>query len=220
MLTILAGNEKELITAGAALSGGLLGWFGRGLGFWLARRVTGAGRKEHVDYLTSVAGLMSKMRADGTSVEEVAAFGSALRSPALVQSREVASIVEIRHCAEIDRFSSSYAMRTRASAQLDLANAKLMQIQVDQRLVLEEVEEEPVAEMHKTWTEYRRALMEAAASEYSGGTIGSIVAALVGIAETERRSEELQSWVVARVERLQQDELFVIAAAAELTNAD
>ena len=201
MLTNLSETQLKLFIAGIGLVAMLFGWFGRGISFLLSRWMTGAGKREEVTYLASVADLAGKLRTSGMTFDEIADFEKLFRTPALRASPASTSLLIGTEEHEPDAFSNTVAMGARAAAASDVAEAQLQQALVDLFLLTHEPEREHLDAAYAAWVEYRRTLQSAAGAEYSGGTFAPIAGTLAGIAETERKTAEIKALVEERSAR-------------------
>jgi uncharacterized protein YecT (DUF1311 family) len=93
------------------------------------------------------------------------------------------------------------AMKMRTGAAYGVAEAKLDQALMDLRLLIGEHEWEHVEKAQENWNRYRSCLEDAALREYEGGTHATLAMALVGLAETERRANEVREQVEERAAR-------------------
>ncbi len=84
-------------------------------------------------------------------------------------------------------------MKMRADAALDVANAKLDQAIVDLRFLLRSDEEAKLADTQVSWAAYRDASSSYARQQFDGGTHAPLTAALTAVAETERRTAEIEA---------------------------
>lgn len=187
-----------VIVAGVGLTGLVLGWFINGLGFLLKRKLAETPKSERAAYLNTVADLAAKMRASGMTIEEVHAFEAALRNPAVASSVAAISVVDSVDLDDAPRaFDTNYAMKSRTRAAYDVAEAQLSQALTDLQL-LSGGEDETLIEVQKRWTDYRTALEGREMARYQGGTHATLALALAGLAETERRTEEVRAEVAER----------------------
>ncbi|WP_288757097.1 lysozyme inhibitor LprI family protein [uncultured Brevundimonas sp.] len=190
-----------VIVAVVGLTGLVLGWFINGLGFLLKRKLAGTPKTERAAYLNTVTDLAAKMRASGMTIEDVHAFEAALRNPAVASSEAATGVVDALDLDEGPRaFDTNYAMKSRARAAYDVAEAQLSQALTDLRL-LSGGDNEMLDEVQKRWTEYRTALEDRELARYQGGTHATLALALAGLAETERRTEEIRAEVAERSAR-------------------
>ena len=190
-----------VIVAGVGLAGLVLGWFINGLGFLVKRKLAGMPKSERAAYLNTVTDLAAKMRASGMTIEEVHAFEAALRNPAVVSSEAATSVIDSVDLDDGPRaFDTNYAMKSRTRAAYDVAEAQLSQATTDLQL-LSSGEDETLIEVQRRWTDYRTALEDREMARYKGGTHATLALALAGIAETERRTEEVRAEVAERSAR-------------------
>lgn len=190
-----------LLVAGVGLTGMVLGWFANGLGFLMKRRLAGTPKSERAAYLNTVTDLAAKLRASGMTLEEVHAFEAALRNPAVVSSEAATSVIDTADLEDGPRaFDTNFAMKTRARAAYDVAEVKLSQALMDLRL-LSGGDDEKLDEVQQRWTDYRTALEDREMSKYQGGSHATLALALAGLAETERRTEEVRAEVTERAAR-------------------
>ena len=201
MLIEMNSIPTPLVVAGVGLVGVALGWGVNGIGFILKRKLAGAPKTERAAYLTTVTDLAAKLRANGMTIDEVHAFEAVMRSPAVVSSEAASNVIDP---ADQDdgrgSFDSNYAMKSRARAAYDVAEAQLAQALMDLRL-LSGGEDEKLDEVQKRWEEYRTAIEDREMSKYAGGTHATLAMALAGLAETERRTEEVRAEASERTAR-------------------
>lgn len=197
----LTANEVTLLVATASLAGGLMGWFGRGIGFLLTRWWTGSPSHERANYLNTVVDLGAKLRANGMTMDEVQLLEEMVRKPSIKSSDAATQTVTQIANNEPSAFSSNYAMKMRTRAASGVAEAKLDQVLQDLRLLVSDDEWECVENAQEHWVAYRDALAEGARREYEGGTHAGLAAVLTAVAETDRRTEEIQAQVDERSAR-------------------
>jgi len=201
----LTSNQVALIGTAALLIGGFIGWLGRGAGFVLKRWLTGSPKQERATYLNTVADLGAKLRAHGMTMDEVQKLEDAVQNPS-VQSSSTANQVVKQLSAEADdaepeAFQSNMAMKMRTDAAYEVAEAKLKQALMDLRLLVGEHEWVCVETAQGHWQAYRRALEDWALREWDGGTGATLAMQLIGMAETERRADEIRAQVKERADR-------------------
>jgi uncharacterized protein YecT (DUF1311 family) len=197
-----------LLTPEGALVLGLVsafaGWFGRGIAAVLWRWWTGAPKHDRAAYFNSLADLGAKLRGSGMTVEEVRELEAMLRDPSLT-SKAMPKIVDAEAAApepgEPEAFHSNVVMKARAHAAYETADAKLNQALVDLRVLIRPDEEEALDAAQACWKAYRRALEDCALREYEGGTHAPLAMTLRGLAETERRTAEVEAEVADRASR-------------------
>jgi hypothetical protein len=198
----LTSNELTLLTTGALLVGGFLGWLGRGLGFLLGRRVTGAPKHERAKYLNTLADFGAKLRSSGMTFDDVHELERIIQNPSLISSAAVTGVVEqVIECDEPEAFYSNAAMKNRTWAAYEVAEANLNQALTDLRLLVGEEEWEPFVTLQDHWRAYRSGLEDVARREYEGGTHAGLAAMWAGLAETERRTAEVRAVVKERAAR-------------------
>jgi uncharacterized protein YecT (DUF1311 family) len=199
----LSTNQVTLLIAAATLLGGVVGWFGKGVGFLLTRWWTRAPIHERADYLNSVADLAAKLRAHGMSMEDVRQLEEVVRSPSITSSPAASGfVVQLSdEAGEPAAFQSNYAMKMRKGATYGVAEAKLHQALQDLKLLMGDSEWECIEKAQGHWEAYREALTEGARREYEGGTHAGLAAVLTAIAETERRADEIRAQVDERARR-------------------
>ena len=190
-----------LLVAGVGLAGIALGWFVNGLGFLLKRKLTGTPKSERAAYLNTVTDLAAKLRASGMTIEEVHAFEAVLRNPAVASSEAASGVIDTVDLHDGPRaFDTNFAMKARARAAYDVAEAQLNQALTDLRL-LSGGDDPKLDEVQDRWTAYRTALENRELAKYQGGSHATLALALAGLAETERRTEEVRTEVAERSAR-------------------
>lgn len=196
----LTGPEVTLLVAVIGFAGGLLGWFGRGIAFVLRRWWTKAPKKEDAIYLNSVADLAAKLRANGMTMEDVRGFEVMMRGSTAASSEAAKKVVEelVDRPSEPEAYHNNVAMKARTGAAYQVAEASLEQALLDLQLLMNEYENEALVSAQDRWREYRTALENCALREYEGGSHAPLAMILVGLAETERRAEEIRAQVVER----------------------
>jgi hypothetical protein len=102
---------------------------------------------------------------------------------------------------EPEVFHSNLAMKARTGAAYSVAEAKLDQALMDLHLLVGDKEWACTERAQEHWRAYRSALEDSALCEYEGGTHATLAMALVGLAETERRTEEILAQVKDRAAR-------------------
>jgi uncharacterized protein YecT (DUF1311 family) len=199
----LATNQVTLLVAAAGLIGGLIGWFGKGVGFLLARWLTGAPKHERAKYLNTVADLATKLHANGMTMEEVRRMEEMLQAPSITSSDAAIHVVEqlANDASEPTAFQSNNAMKTRTGAAYGVAQAKLHQALQDLKLLVGDGEWECIEKAQEHWAAYRDELAESARREYEGGTHAGLAAGLNAVAETQRRTDEIQAQIAERSRR-------------------
>lgn len=195
--------QATLIVAAITLVAGLVGWFGRGITFLLHRWWTGAPKRENAAYLNSVADLAAKLKANGTTLDEVRQFEKIMRKPSLATSTAATEVVEAieEKSDTYAAFLSSVAMKARTGADYGVADANLEKALVDLRLLLSAEETEALEVAQERWSEYRTALEVCAGLEFEGGTHAPLAGMMAGLTETERRTAEVRSEVQERAAR-------------------
>lgn len=199
----LTANQMALIGIAAGLMGGVLGWIGRGASFVLKRWFSGSKQQERAAYLNAVADLGAKMRSHGMTLDEVRRLESMMQAPSIAGSNAVTGVVEqlAADQDEPEAFQSNAAMKMRTGAAYEVAEARLYQALMDLQLLMDEREWECIEKAQKHWIAYRSALEDCALREYEGGTHATLALRLVGMAETERRADEIRAQVKNRAER-------------------
>jgi uncharacterized protein YecT (DUF1311 family) len=200
----LTANQVALLVAAAGIAGGLIAWFGKGLGFLLSRWWTRAPEQERATYLNTIADLGGKLRAHGMTIDEVRKLEEVVQNPSVRSSETATGVVRQlvdAEEAESDAFETNAAMKMRTSAAYEVAEAKLNQAITDLRLLIGEREWECVERAQEHWRAYRDALQEWTLREWDGGTGAGLAAGLVGMAETERRADEILAQVKERCRR-------------------
>jgi len=193
----LTAPQATLIGAVLVLIGGLVG---RGFAFVLKRRMTGAPKHEQAAYFNSVADLAGKLRAHGMTIEDVQDLEALMRNPAIAASPAANEAVEamVEDADEPQAFQSNAAMRARASAAFEVAEAKLMQALMDLRLLIDIEENVALNAVQSAWAEYRKELTLFASLEFGSGTHAPLAGTLARLAETERRAAEVRAQVKER----------------------
>lgn len=201
----LSSNQAALIGTAALLVGGFIGWLGRGAGFVIKRWWTGSPKQDHATYLNTVADLGAKLRVHGMTMDEVRKLEQVVQNPSVQSSSTANEVVEQLAAdaddAEPEAFQSNMAMKMRTGAAYEVAEAKLNQALMDLRLLVGEHEWECVEEAQGHWQAYRRGLENWALREWDGGTGATLAMAFVGMAETERRADEIRAQVRDRADR-------------------
>lgn len=200
----LSANQVALLVAGAGLLGGLIGWLGRGLGFLLRRWWTGSPRQERASYLNTVADLLAKLRVHGMTIKEVRELEEVIQNPSIGSSKAATQLVEqlVNDAAdEPQAFQSNYAMKMRAGAAYDVAEARLQQALRDMQLLVSERGWECIKKTQEHWQAYRKTIEDFERLDFEGGTHAGLAAALAGLAETERRADEIRAQVDERARR-------------------
>src|SRR5207244_644104 len=158
---------------------------GRGFAYLVRRWWTGAPKKEHVAYLTSIADLAAKLRASGMNIDDVRQLETILRSPAIASSEAAGEVVQpLVDKSDPAEFQSNPALKARAAASYSVAEARLDQALMDLQLLISDGEWEIVEKAQKYWQGYRRALEDSALRQYQGGTHAPLAMTLAGLAET------------------------------------
>jgi uncharacterized protein YecT (DUF1311 family) len=194
---------QALQAALIAVVGGLIGWIGHGFSFVLTRWWTGSPKLDHASYLSTVADLGVKLRANGMTIEDVRQLEAIMRDPSISSSVSAQKVVEeiVESPIEPDVFSSNFAMKARTGAAYSVSEAKLQQVILDLQLILEKSESEALELAQNHWREYRSALENCARLEYEGGTHAPLAGLFAGLTETERRADELRAQVAERSAR-------------------
>lgn len=197
------GMEYLLTPEGALVLGllcALAGWFGKGIAAVLWRWWTGAPKQDHAAYFNALTDIGVKLRASEMTVEDVRELEAILRDPTLASPAgsmvvEAAATLEPN---EPEAFQSNAVMKARGGAAYDIAKATLAQALLDLRVLVRPDEEETLDAAQACWEAYRRALEDCTLREYAGGTHATLAMTLRGIAETERRTAEIQAEVAER----------------------
>lgn len=189
--------QASLIVAAITLVAGLIGWFGRGFTYLVHRWWIDAPKKEQAAYLNNVADLAAKLKANGTTLDEVHQFEKIMRKPDLATSAAATLIVEAiaDESVTYSVFVSNMAQKARTGADYGVADANLEKALVDLRLLLGVNEAAALEIAQERWNEYRKALENYAALEFEGGTHAPLAGMMAGLAETERRTAEIRSQV-------------------------
>jgi uncharacterized protein YecT (DUF1311 family) len=192
-----------LLIAVAGIAGAFIVWLGKGGTFLLTRWWTGSPKQERATYLNSVVDLGAKLRAHGMTLEEVRKLEEVVQNPSVQDSKAASQVTEdiLGDSSEPEAFQSNMAMKMRAGAAYEVAEAKLEQALMDFRLLIDEHEWEHIEKAQEHWRAYRACLEDAALREYAGGTHATLAMSLVGMAETERRADEIRAQVKERTER-------------------
>ena len=199
----LSAPQATVIGAALVILGGLAAYFGRGLAFILQRRLIGAPRHEQAAYLNSLADLLGKLKVNGATMEDVHRLEVVLRNPAFASGPVAAKAVEdmADDADEPHAFHSNYAMKARAGAAYEVADAQLKQALMNLKLLVSEKKAKALDAVQRKWTEYRRLLAISAALEFEGGTHAPLAASMTGLSETERRTNEISAQVKERSAR-------------------
>lgn len=186
-----------------AFVGGLAGWVGHGFSFVLKRWWTGSPKHDQATYLSAVADLGVKLRTNGMTMEDVRQLEAIMRDPSIYSSSTAQQMVEeiAEDANEPDYFSSNVAMKARATAAYEVAEAKLQQSILDLRFLLNERENKALKITQQHWRDYRRAMENCALFEYEGGSHATLAMVFAGLSETQRRADELRAQVVKRSAR-------------------
>ena len=191
-----AGASALWICGGVGFAAALIGWFGRGLAFLIKRWFVGDKHRERLEYISQLADLKIKLRESGLNVEEVEEVAQLLKNPKSKASDKARAVVnEMKEdFQKFDPFDSNVAMKGRAGASYEVANAQLEQALVDLRLVVGE--DWPFIERtHEAWLVYRKSLEEWAYQQFEGGTHAPLSMTMAGLSETERRTAEIREEV-------------------------
>jgi uncharacterized protein YecT (DUF1311 family) len=137
------------------------------------------------------------------TMEEVRRLEEVVHNPSITSSTGASQVLEqlADDAAEPEAFHSNVAMKGRASAAYEVAEAKLNQALMDLGLLVSEREWEAIDRAQDQWRSYRKALEDCALREYEGGTHATLALMLVGMAETERRTAEILAQVKDRAAR-------------------
>jgi uncharacterized protein YecT (DUF1311 family) len=192
----LSDSQVALVVACFTLLAGLAAWFGRGIAFMLQRKVTDAKAKEDVAYIREVVDLSERLTANGMTIDDARRLGALLRAPAANHGEAAKEAMSA--LLEPEAFQSNMAMKMRAGAAYEVAEAKLKQVILDLELLLSEGEEEALNAAQEAWLEYRTRLEDRALRQFHGGTHATLAMAITGLSETERRTEELAAEVKER----------------------
>ena len=196
-------NQGPLLLVIVGLGGSLLGWFGKGLAFLLKRRLMGSPKQERVAYLNTVVDIGAKLRAHGMTMEDVGVLEEIVQNPLIKASSAATQVVTemTTNVPDNQAIHSIYSMKVRASAAYAVAETKLNQALTDLKLLIGVREWECMSTAQEHWKAYRTALEDCARREYEGGTHAGLAGGLTGLAETERRTAEIQGQVAERAQR-------------------
>lgn len=194
----LSDSQVALVVAGAGMVGGLIAWFGKGLSFLLHRRVTGAKAKEQVNYIKDVVDLSERMTAAGMTIEDARQFEALLRAPNANQGDAARAALGSLIDEPPTAFVNNMAMKLRADAACQVAQAKLRQVIVDLKLLLSEEEQTALDAAQVAWEAYLQSLEERSFVRFEGASHSTLAMMITGLSETERRTEELQAEVKER----------------------
>jgi len=189
-------TEVQLIIAGVSLVSGLIGWFGRGLSFILTRWWTSSAKHERAVYLNAVAEFGSKLRSSGMTITDVTQLEEIMGNPTIGSSE--AAVNAVVGSDGGDAPETNYAMKMRVGAAYEVAVAQLNQALTDLRLRVRESEWEQIEKTQEKWEAYRTEVETCALLRYEGGTHAGLAVALAGLAETERRTAEIEAEVEER----------------------
>lgn len=191
-----------IIVAFVGLAGIALGWGINGIAYFVKRKLTGASNAERASYLNNVTDLAGKLRANGMTLDDVHAFESVMRSASVSSSVSADKIVsELASTNEPSVFHSNVAMKGRVGVAYEVAEAKLKQALLDLHLLLHDGEHELLEEAQEAWKVYRRILEDRSLREYYGGTHAPLAAIATGLAETERRTDQILAEIDERLKR-------------------
>lgn len=150
-------------------------------------------------HLSSLADLRAKMQAGGMTLKDIEVLEASLTTG------ELSNVVEGGVPADADEddnlpqtYWTTYAMRMRAGARLNLLDAQLNEVLIDLGTLVDETGEAALNKAQRAWLVYRRQEMRYAASHYEGGTIAPLIAVAHAISVTERRIEQMREEVVQR----------------------
>ena len=179
-----------------------MGWFARGLGFVIKRRLTGAKKQDRAAYLNTVADVGAKMRQHGMTLEEIGELEALMQNPAVAASSGVTEVVEqAANDEEPSAFLTNYAMKVRTGTAYSVADAQLNQALEDLRLLMTDKEWECLEKVQEHWKAYRHSLAESGRLEFEGGTHAGLASIFVALSETERRGAEVRAQVEERARR-------------------
>ena len=191
-----------LIVASVGVISLALGWAANSIAFFVKRKLSGSAHSEKAAYLNSVTDLATKLRANGMTISDVHELEKLMRSAPVVSSQGVGAVVgEIASSSEPSAFSSNQAMKGRVGAAYQVAEAKLEQALLDLHLLLGDAEHELLDQAQEAWAVYRRILEDRSLREYNGGTHAPLAAVATGLAETERRTDQILAEVEERSNR-------------------
>lgn len=199
-MNTLSNIPVPVIVAGVGLTGLALGWLASGLGFLAKRKLSETPKTERAAYLNMVTDLVAKLRTNGMTINDVHAFEEVLRNPAVATSDAAIKVIDESYEDEPAAFHTNFAMKSRARAAYDVAEAQLAQALTDLRLLIGG-DDEHLDEVQKRWLAYREALEDRELARYSGGTHATLALALAGLAETERRTGEVRAEIAERSSR-------------------
>ncbi len=191
--------EATVIAAVIAIFAGLVSQSLKGVGYLIERRVTGAGQDEQLERGLKIAQLLAIMGGQGASAHDVRQMGVLLRRPEIMASTANNDIVS--HAgkdAEPAQYGDNHAMKARAGAAYEVAQAQLGQALGDLALLLRPDESARLEAVQGCWMAYRDALAEMARQEFDGGTHAGLAGVMTALAETERRTVEVRDMVAER----------------------
>lgn len=187
----------------------MIGFFGRGLAFMAKRAVSGSKRQEDATYMASIVEIGAKLKQSGMTTNDVQQVLDIVRTPSILSSEAAVEAVTGSGVVEEATpqlpqpaaFDSNFAIKTRTSAAIEVADAELSQALTDLELLVSDAEWKAMEIAQARWREYRAATTDYAYSEYEGGTHAGLAAGLAALAETERRATQIRADVEERSRR-------------------
>lgn len=189
-----------------------LGAVGRESLFLVRRYLSGASRKDHLEYLAGTATLVKTLKDAGVSMDELNSIAATIKRPSIRNnllpalnsgrpSQDEGGTVTLEAEQRYGYDGNNYEMKSQAGFDYQSAEVRLSITvrQLSERLCQDELE--AFSRAQAAWTIYRDALAEASRAEYSGGTHAALAATLTAIAETNRRTAELNSDLQERLRR-------------------
>lgn len=134
------------------------------------------------------------------TMDDVRTLEHIVQNPTIVSSDAASDLVQqlADEPGEPDAFTSNDAMKVRTAAAFNVAEAKLDQAVADLQLLVSKSERMAIAEAQEHWRKYRAALESTALCRYDGGSHAVLAMILLGLAETERRTEEIRADIKER----------------------
>lgn len=177
-----------------ALLGGV-GYLGKR---WLSR----SRRHETTALYSNVADLMTRLRAEGLSLQDVQEFEAQIRTRVRqVKATPIPRTHESRaEEPEPDTYWTTHSMVDRATASLGVREAELEAVLAELRSLLPDARGALLENSQEAWCAYRTAEAHLAASEFEGGTIMPIIRASEAESMTEERIKRVRA-MVAEVRR-------------------
>jgi uncharacterized protein YecT (DUF1311 family) len=186
--TIFDASHLGMLLGGAAVTAA---------GFFLKRLLSGAATQERITRYAGLADIASKMKAHGLSKNDVLAVEQFIRG----KEREAEIAAEDEPVPEqIDEsrnepagYWTQTAMNQRAAAAYRVADAQLRQVLLE----LEHYCGDEFYRAQKAWEEFRDRQVEFARSEWDGGSIAPLIAAV----EAETLTRQRIAWAQATLEQ-------------------